>query len=212
MSIFFFFFFQAEDGIRDHCVTGVQTCALPIYGRQGDGDTLVANRHRVREYDAPVGHDVLVDRLVAYRSTTLEAEARELTTTNSEVQGELLYLPALALGKPTTFGCLVREGREHARGRYRVRSLDAEGAVDDGALGCGCVHQVMSLFLGGRPVVWSSSTSMSPKGSSRRSHCDWRSAIHSAATLSPVGSIRQVRTRPIFCVRMTPLRSSTWRC
>src|SRR5438034_6791740 len=27
----FFFFFQAEDGIRDHCVTGVQTCALPIY-------------------------------------------------------------------------------------------------------------------------------------------------------------------------------------
>src|SRR5260221_2363708 len=25
-----FFFCQAEDGIRDHCVTGVQTCALPI--------------------------------------------------------------------------------------------------------------------------------------------------------------------------------------
>src|SRR5438034_6662417 len=25
-----YFFFQAEDGIRDHCVTGVQTCALPI--------------------------------------------------------------------------------------------------------------------------------------------------------------------------------------
>src|SRR5260221_10919599 len=24
-------FFQAEDGIRYHCVTGVQTCALPIY-------------------------------------------------------------------------------------------------------------------------------------------------------------------------------------
>src|SRR5207302_2510125 len=28
--IFFFFFFQAEDGIRDFHVTGVQTCALPI--------------------------------------------------------------------------------------------------------------------------------------------------------------------------------------
>src|SRR5690349_22124788 len=27
----FFFFFQAEDGIRDLYVTGVQTCALPIY-------------------------------------------------------------------------------------------------------------------------------------------------------------------------------------
>src|SRR5688500_19068731 len=29
-----YFFFQAEDGIRDYKVTGVQTCALPIY-RQG---------------------------------------------------------------------------------------------------------------------------------------------------------------------------------
>src|SRR5690554_7608049 len=29
--LFFFFFFQAEDGIRDADVTGVQTCALPIY-------------------------------------------------------------------------------------------------------------------------------------------------------------------------------------
>src|SRR5207244_6062384 len=27
----FFFFFQAEDGIRDDLVTGVQTCALPIF-------------------------------------------------------------------------------------------------------------------------------------------------------------------------------------
>ena len=32
------FFFQAEDGIRDHCVTGVQTCALPIsYYPQSNG-------------------------------------------------------------------------------------------------------------------------------------------------------------------------------
>src|SRR5256886_8019920 len=30
---FFFFFFQAEDGIRDLTVTGVQTCALPIFSR-----------------------------------------------------------------------------------------------------------------------------------------------------------------------------------
>src|SRR5438876_9128058 len=33
---FFFFFFQAEDGIRDGRVTGVQTCALPICGRRAD--------------------------------------------------------------------------------------------------------------------------------------------------------------------------------
>ena len=30
--IVYFFFFQAEDGIRDRCVPGVQTCALPIWG------------------------------------------------------------------------------------------------------------------------------------------------------------------------------------
>src|SRR5207249_7210060 len=28
--VIYFFFFQAEDGIRDRNVTGVQTCALPI--------------------------------------------------------------------------------------------------------------------------------------------------------------------------------------
>src|SRR5438034_5938217 len=35
----FFFFFQAEDGIRDHCVTGVQTCALPIYFDESNSDS-----------------------------------------------------------------------------------------------------------------------------------------------------------------------------
>src|SRR2546429_6426531 len=38
-----FFFFQAEDGIRDVAVTGVQTCALPIsihWHRQGRRDKL----------------------------------------------------------------------------------------------------------------------------------------------------------------------------
>src|SRR3712207_7617122 len=30
-NVFIFFFFQAEDGIRDIGVTGVQTCALPIW-------------------------------------------------------------------------------------------------------------------------------------------------------------------------------------
>src|SRR5258708_15009765 len=33
LCLFGFFFFQAEDGIRDDLVTGVQTCALPICDR-----------------------------------------------------------------------------------------------------------------------------------------------------------------------------------
>src|SRR5437660_7234594 len=39
----FFFFFQAEDGIRDGHVTGVQTCALPIFGFSFDNER---PRHR----------------------------------------------------------------------------------------------------------------------------------------------------------------------
>src|SRR5438270_5140991 len=34
LCLYFFFFFQAEDGIRDLTVTGVQTCALPIFVAQ----------------------------------------------------------------------------------------------------------------------------------------------------------------------------------
>src|SRR3989449_7096861 len=59
--LFVFFFFQAEDGIRDVAVTGVQTCALPIsaprsvslgtggaqqfvaYGRLNNGDSVAVN-------------------------------------------------------------------------------------------------------------------------------------------------------------------------
>src|SRR5204862_6009367 len=39
---FFFFFFQAEDGIRDLYVTGVQTCALPIYAIGAVARTLIS--------------------------------------------------------------------------------------------------------------------------------------------------------------------------
>src|SRR2546430_7629225 len=41
----FFFFFQAEDGIRDLTVTGVQTCALPICGGDGDRPRRVGGDH-----------------------------------------------------------------------------------------------------------------------------------------------------------------------
>src|SRR5690349_22683197 len=42
----FFFFFQAEDGIRDLYVTGVQTCALPISEFEIDVQQLRLYRHR----------------------------------------------------------------------------------------------------------------------------------------------------------------------
>src|SRR5438876_12215130 len=44
-----FFFFQAEDGIRDGRVTGVQTCALPIF--KVEAVNLVARDFRVLKID-----------------------------------------------------------------------------------------------------------------------------------------------------------------
>ena len=59
------FFFQAEDGIRDTSVTGVQTCALPIWdGRRRDALRLqeLPGQQRqgavlVVEVDVPAGRD-----------------------------------------------------------------------------------------------------------------------------------------------------------
>src|SRR5256886_9057808 len=47
------FFFQAEDGIRDLPVTGVQTCALPIPRPPPTACTCIPNRVRVRVTCAP---------------------------------------------------------------------------------------------------------------------------------------------------------------
>src|SRR5437016_9485761 len=50
----FFFFFQAEDGIRDWSVTGVQTCALPIWLVLGEEHEARLTA-RVRTVQAPGG-------------------------------------------------------------------------------------------------------------------------------------------------------------
>src|SRR5687767_3405573 len=49
------FFFQAEDGIRDKLVTGVQTCALPILRRVQNADIRLGPQERVKRR-IPVPH------------------------------------------------------------------------------------------------------------------------------------------------------------
>src|SRR5689334_14436232 len=62
MSMSATFFFQAEDGIRDGAVTGVQTCALPIYVSfvicelSGDAEHTVPLPLVAHTYEPPRAH------------------------------------------------------------------------------------------------------------------------------------------------------------
>src|SRR5699024_11443775 len=59
VHLYNYFFFQAEDGIRDRNVTGVQTCALPIsLGQAGDG---LADHRLVDAGGDVLGPGALVD-------------------------------------------------------------------------------------------------------------------------------------------------------
>src|SRR5215510_4339925 len=77
---FVFFFFQAEDGIRDGHVTGVQTCALPICLYQG-----VPLTERGAGY-----YGALPDRIVIFRRP-IEARARSDAALASLVREVVLH-------------------------------------------------------------------------------------------------------------------------
>src|SRR5690625_1860184 len=85
MSRLLCFFFQAEDGIRDGHVTGVQTCALPIYL---DGDT----------YSMTVSLDEGAELTLTTQSSTkvyktLHSHAYQETTFYLKKDSYLEYLP-----------------------------------------------------------------------------------------------------------------------
>src|SRR5438093_8986634 len=69
------FFFQAEDGIRDWSVTGVQTCALPIWLVFG-----VANKRSIAWGIAQALHDAGMRLAFTYQGERLEETVRELAT------------------------------------------------------------------------------------------------------------------------------------
>src|SRR5688572_1071453 len=82
IMIFFFFFFQAEDGIRDLTVTGVQTCALPIgllaavISAQGDHqqmtqDELAETCHQELAQQGLVAESPLWMRVIAEKRATI---------------------------------------------------------------------------------------------------------------------------------------------
>src|SRR5256885_4809705 len=79
----YFFFFQAEDGIRDYKVTGVQTCALPISGASGLRETgrlraasQLRPRQRVRAVQRLEKAQAAASIALSAVSSYLEAEMR----------------------------------------------------------------------------------------------------------------------------------------
>src|SRR5256884_8350151 len=73
--ILLFFFFQAEDGIRDVAVTGVQTCALPIYRRAGVVASLGQTVHL----------DIVLAPASAAEQVTVNAQPSSLDPSQSSV-------------------------------------------------------------------------------------------------------------------------------
>src|SRR5438034_1394827 len=128
-----FFFFQAEDGIRDHCVTGVQTCALPILKDEAQVAPQVGDRRRaqgreilaVDEHCAAVGAldrgDQLEERRLA--GTGVAGEEKHLPRFDREAdQSERLESPGIALAD------LAERDNGHAAGQSRSAETNSSAA------------------------------------------------------------------------------------
>src|SRR5207244_5529954 len=77
--LFFVFFIQAEDGIRDDLVTGVQTCALPIWGPRPS--SAARARNRPASAPAPISTTVAAGFT---RATARRSRSRRLTSRSEE--------------------------------------------------------------------------------------------------------------------------------
>src|SRR5437868_12438448 len=89
------FFFQAEDGIRDRNVTGVQTCALPISQRVDDVRRQLIERiegveeqlTRLHTEEGTTGWDV--DRVEKQATEQYIAQQERLETVRGQIEAQL---------------------------------------------------------------------------------------------------------------------------
>src|SRR5256885_4936316 len=84
VHVFFFFFFQAEDGIRDYKVTGVQTCALPIYGFKSAAKAYQAAQHYALAHGLELLNPTPFSNTDAIGVTAQYALEHRLSTVRSE--------------------------------------------------------------------------------------------------------------------------------
>src|SRR2546427_8287374 len=111
MIRYLFFFFQAEDGIRDLTVTGVQTCALPILRARGyHEEKECVNIEGVPVQFLPAYNALLEEALAEARETRYEA------TPTRVLRAEHLLAIALQTGRD--------------KDRERVRLLREQASLD----------------------------------------------------------------------------------
>src|SRR2546426_10068045 len=117
MKLLFFFFFQAEDGIRDYKVTGVQTCALPIYF----GTEILANERKAPKGPSaiPVSIAPVLQEVVPFRLLAIgNVEAFSTVTVKARVDGQIVEVG-------------FKEGEEVPRGRvlFKIDPRPYEAAL-----------------------------------------------------------------------------------
>src|SRR5688572_21639426 len=120
-SFCFFFFFQAEDGIRDLTVTGVQTCALPISGVRAEAERILleadfgvaateeilAQVERVPDGDLQRALEQAVTRVLAAAASP-GGRAGEVLAHASQPPTVILVYGVNGVGKTTTIAKLAR--------------------------------------------------------------------------------------------------------
>src|SRR5256886_12436864 len=107
--IFFVFFFQAEDGIRDLTVTGVQTCALPISFRHRITELaahLMRRATSFRDNSARRSFSARLRRSDSKSAEPLDRKSTRLNSSHSQMSYAVFCLkkkvPALAGCVPST--------------------------------------------------------------------------------------------------------------
>src|SRR5256885_1879339 len=158
----YFFFFQAEDGIRDYKVTGVQTCALPISFHRPAHERLVADERRVeslrRQQAHHQAHGGAGIAQVEGRARRCEAACSDSAHQHLrlprplDVHPEFLQRPRrgeaiLAGEEATDVRVALGERTEHERAvrdrlvaRHRERALDAAAGADAITGAAGLAH------------------------------------------------------------------------
>ena len=109
VNLGFFFFFQAEDGIRDWSVTGVQTCALPIcIDRAVDDLMAVADAAELDAFDILASSQSAA--IAFHFAARFPERVTRIVTIGGFVQGTRVRAPADGNALSDTMQLMIRQG------------------------------------------------------------------------------------------------------